>query len=291
MSYTKYCRTYSTALCQWVSICSLLPSQNLTAFVKYQVSDQVTWVCDCQCGTSCWPSSVFLVCHTNVSLVLCSSGTQLRLSHESHTQNRLASVDLGKETTIRPSLSEAWSIYTEVEITSICVIASSYLIDNCILNRPLQWQSFLISNSLLLPFQSHNSHSHFSLYPLIYRLTSNKHHSSSQFCLWVIITDGVGSRSSRWLLINHSSGVASPTQPCRVHHFVAKEDGTEAPPLSHNATEGGVAPHRYNSVLWVHLELLIAGYIMSWRGAVRKKNKRLNWKRNGRERQIQFLFS
>lgn len=81
--------------------------------------------------------------------------------------------------------------------------------------------------------------------------------------MWAIITEDVGSCAARWSLINQRSGVASPTQSSRVHDCVAGEDGTKALPLSHNATEGGVGPHGYNSVLWVHLEVLIAGDIAS----------------------------
>lgn len=105
-------------------------------------------------------------------------------------------------------------------------------------------------------------HTSVLIHPLIH-LTSNKHHRSSQFSLWVVYTEDVGSRPAGQSLINRCSGITSPAEPYRVHDCPAVAHGTELLPFFHNATEGGVGPSGYNYVLGVHLVFFIAGDIAS----------------------------
>lgn len=94
-------------------------------------------------------------------------------------------------------------------------------------------------------------------------LTSNKNHCSSQSCFLVVITDDVGSSWFGGFLMYDCGGVTSPTKPCHFHDAFAIGDVTKDLPLLHNATEGGVGPCKYNFVLGVHLEILIARQIIS----------------------------
>lgn len=113
--------------CEWVSVYSSATQPGPYGFwqsIRFQVRLQpfcrvhvwaqvrfglflkvIYCVCSCDSDTSCSASSVFLVCHTSVCLVLRSTGTQLRLSHESRILNHWAVVDLGKRTTSRNLLA------------------------------------------------------------------------------------------------------------------------------------------------------------------------------------------
>lgn len=122
-----------------------------------------------------------------------------------------------------------------------------------------------------LTIQPHSSIPHITtihpsvfIYATVY-LTSNKHNCSSQNCLLVSATDDICSRGSWRSLVNPCGGITPPTQSCHTHDSVSVHNATKEPPLSHNAAEGGVGSHRYNSVLGEHLWPLVAGEILSWK--------------------------